>query len=68
MGKLIHRSSVMTAWLRLADRFAKTERPVLIIGEPGTGKELLAGRIHEKSTRKGRVYNPIDCSVTTLSI
>ena len=64
MCRLIHRSSVMTALVRLADRFAETARPVLILGEPGTGKELLARRIHEKSPRKGRVFNPIDC--TTL--
>ncbi len=35
--------------------------PVLILGEPGTGKELVASALHEFSSRKG-AYVPLNCS------
>ena len=68
MGQLIYKSSVMKETVRLADRFAKTDRPVLIMGEPGTGKEPLARRIYEKSARKSAAFIPINCSALTESL
>ena len=39
--------------------------PVIITGETGTGKEMVARRIHACSNRAGRVFVPVDCSTLT---
>jgi two-component system response regulator HupR/HoxA len=48
-GNLIYRSQLMGQVCNIARRAAETEFPVLIQGETGTGKELLAQAIHEHS-------------------
>ena len=40
----------------LALKAAKTDRPVLIVGGPGTGKELVARRIHQASDRRAAAF------------
>jgi transcriptional regulator with PAS, ATPase and Fis domain len=39
-----------------------TDLPTLILGESGTGKELTALAIHERSTRHGKAFVPINCA------
>lgn len=41
------------------DVYATTEIPVLLLGETGTGKELVAKEIHKKSNRKSHAENPL---------
>jgi DNA-binding NtrC family response regulator len=48
--------------LRIADKVAATDANVLITGESGTGKNLLAGYIHEHSKRKTGEPVKIDCA------
>jgi len=43
-------------------RVAPTDLPVLITGESGTGKELTAMAIHERSSRRGGPFVPINCA------
>jgi transcriptional regulator of acetoin/glycerol metabolism len=43
-------------------KIAPSDMPVLITGEPGTGKELTARAIFERSSRKGRPFIHISCS------
>ncbi|PID81041.1 transcriptional regulator [bacterium DOLZORAL124_64_63] len=51
---IIHQSQVMSDLIELTDMFATTEEPVLITGETGTGKELIARRLHMHSSRANR--------------
>jgi two-component system response regulator HydG len=59
---LIGISDSMNQLKSLAARTAATDIVVLITGEPGTGKELLARAIHYHSERRKRKFIPIDCS------
>ena len=51
---IIHTSGIMRDMLQLCDMFAAGEDPVLICGETGTGKELVARRIHAQSPRRDK--------------
>lgn len=44
------------------DKIAKTECTVLILGESGSGKELVAHQIHQKSPRKNKPFITVNCS------
>ena len=50
------------------EQAAKTDAPVLLIGETGTGKELAAQFIHQYSGRRSHPYVAIDCTVITESL
>ena len=57
---IIGNSPVMKNLLTLVGRAAPTDANVLILGENGTGKELIAREIHRQSTRKDQVFIPVD--------
>jgi len=57
---IVTRSSKMYSILREAELHAVSEMPVLISGETGTGKELLARAIHAASPRAGGPFIPIN--------
>lgn len=59
--EMIGTSPAMCAVFNLVHKVAQTEMPVLITGETGTGKELIAQAIHERSQRKQRSFVPINC-------
>jgi two-component system response regulator PilR (NtrC family) len=57
---IIGRSRAMEEVVRRAERVAETKSTVLITGETGTGKELIARAIHYNSTRRGKFVS-INC-------
>jgi DNA-binding NtrC family response regulator len=52
----------------LVDRVATTDADVLILGENGTGKELVARAIHRKSLRKNKVFITVDLGAITETL
>ena len=59
---LIGRSNVIERINLMIDQVADTNASVLIQGEPGTGKEVIARNIHARSARSDRPFVPINCS------
>lgn len=66
-GPLVYRSQAMKEVLRQAEIFARSEAPVLILGESGVGKELLARHLHERSGRKGP-FIAVNCAAIPENI
>ncbi|BDD06261.1 DNA-binding NtrC family response regulator [Aureibacter tunicatorum] len=52
----------------IIDKIAGTDANVLILGENGTGKELIAKAIHERSKRKEKVFVNVDMGAITESL
>lgn len=61
-GKLVGQSPAVQQMLSMAKRVAETDATVLITGETGTGKELLAQVIHDWSPRKASVMVQVNCA------
>jgi DNA-binding NtrC family response regulator len=61
LGELLGRSAKMLDIHRRALAAATSNAPVLILGEPGTGKELVARIIHRRSARAGTPLVTLDC-------
>lgn len=59
--EILHRSLAMGDVLQMVKRVAPIKATVLITGESGTGKDILARRIHSQSGRKGE-YLVMNCS------
>jgi DNA-binding NtrC family response regulator len=59
---LLGRSQAMHRLFRLIERVAPTRATVLITGETGTGKELVAHALHDLSGRSRRNFVPVACS------
>lgn len=64
----IVQSTVMQDIYRKISRIALSEIPVLILGETGTGKDVVARRIHHLSSRKKGPFIKVDCGSITPSL
>ena len=62
LGDLFGQSDAMQAIYYLIDRAARSDVPVLVQGETGTGKELAARAIHYNSTRKDQRFLSQNCA------
>jgi len=60
--EIIGKSDAIKKALNQAEQVADTDSTVLILGETGTGKELLARTIHNLSSRKGRPMVKVNCA------
>lgn len=67
-GGLITQDSGMRRVIALARKVAASDLPVLIIGDTGTGKELMARLIHDNSRRADRSFVAHNCSAIPLSL
>src|SRR6202522_737542 len=61
-GRLLGASETMRRVFEVAERVAATDATVLILGESGTGKDLLAQEIHERSARRGQTFVAVNCA------
>lgn len=60
--EMVGQSKALQAVLEMADKVASTTAKVLIEGENGTGKELLARRIHERSASSSGPWVTVNCA------
>ncbi len=67
-ASMITRSEKMLRIMKEAELHAGSNIPVLITGETGTGKELLAKAIHKASSRANRAFTPINMSALTATL
>ncbi len=61
-------SAVMQQVITTISKVAKTEANILILGENGTGKELIAREIHRQSKRAGEVFVNVDLGAVSESL
>lgn len=61
MASIIAKSPTMQKMIKLAEKYAQTDSTILITGETGTGKNVLAEYIHFKSNRVGKPFLAINC-------
>jgi len=60
--ELVGRSTEIMALQQEVDRVARSDAKVLITGESGVGKEIVARSIHTRSPRAGHVFAPVNCA------
>jgi formate hydrogenlyase transcriptional activator len=59
---IVGQSSALRQVLKLVEMVAKGDSTVLLLGETGTGKELIARSIHNRSRRKERAFVKLNCA------
>ena len=65
---IVGTSTAITSTVTQAHRAAPTNAPILIVGEPGTGKDLLARFIHQQSVRAAQPFITVNCSTLPESV
>ncbi len=66
--EIVGSSTALRRVLALVERVAPTDSTVLISGETGSGKELIARAIHKKSHRAGRAFIRVNCAAIPSSL
>lgn len=61
-------SPAMQAVYQMSRRVAKTDHTILLHGETGVGKDVLARQIHEQSTRRNAPFVVVDCGLLTHNL
>ncbi len=67
-GEILGRSLAVRRLMESADLVARSDLPVLITGETGVGKELVARRIHQRSARAGEPLIHVNCAALPESV
>ena len=67
-GKMLGKSVPMRRIFYLAETYSPSDATVMITGETGTGKEVLAEEIHKHSPRKDKPFIVIDCAAISKEL
>jgi len=67
-GEIVGESPALKTALNLVSVVAPTDSSVLILGETGTGKELIARAIHNLSSRRQRAFVKLNCAAIPLGL
>jgi len=67
-GKMLGRSVPMRRIFYLAETYSPSDATIMITGETGTGKEVLAEEIHNHSNRKNKPFIVIDCAAISKEL
>jgi PAS domain S-box-containing protein len=66
--EIVGSSKPMAALLKKVDKVAPSDSTVLILGETGTGKELIARALHRRSKRATRAFVKVNCAAIPQSL
>jgi formate hydrogenlyase transcriptional activator len=66
--EIVGNSPALLKVIHAVEQVARTDSTVLIYGETGTGKELVARAIHSRSTRNGRALVSVNCSAISAGL
>ncbi|AGA34529.1 sigma54 specific transcriptional regulator, Fis family - like protein [Thioalkalivibrio nitratireducens DSM 14787] len=67
-SRMVGRSPAFRRMLEMIQRAAPSEAAVLLLGETGTGKEMVAQAIHESSARRDGPFVPVECAGLTETL
>ncbi len=67
-GEIIGQSEALSRVFSIVDKVAATDANILILGENGTGKEVIARAIHNRSLRKDSTFVAVDMGSITESL
>jgi DNA-binding NtrC family response regulator len=66
--EIVHAGEAMRRVMTQVDRVAASEARVCILGETGTGKELIARALHERSTRRAGPFVTLNCAAVPAEL
>ena len=67
-GEIVGSSKPMRGLVRQVEKVAPSDSTVLILGETGTGKELIARALHRRSKRANRAFIRVNCAAIPQSL
>ena len=67
-GEIVGRSPILLRVVEKVGQVADTTAPVLLLGETGTGKELLARALHAHSRRRARSFVAVNCAALPAAL
>jgi PAS domain S-box-containing protein len=67
-GEILGESEAIRRVLRDVEEVAETDATVLVLGETGTGKELVARAVHAASSRRGRPFVAVNCGAVPAGL
>src|SRR6185503_2412420 len=67
-GEIVGSSPALVRVLRQVEQVAPSDSTALILGETGTGKELIARAIHDRSRRKDRALVKVNCGAISAGL